>query len=463
MAKRQAFTTAALAALAAAAGDWRRARADARRRRRHTTSWTGTVGEDRFGDAALQDPRSLPVRPLFSRLGRRRRRPEPQLRPPRLPWRAGPPDRTLALQGRLRAGAGRRRCRPSRRRRRLPRIRRRQLVDRHRRSTTSPRRWKTASPRSTLRSSSARASSTPIEYGRRAGARPSSPAAPIGRRRRRRQGDSLEQRRQPVRRRQWRRIDRAQRPLHLRADLRDHARRAPRWCTWAFTARLRERADDGAFQYRTRPLNGRGDRLISSTALGEQDTRPRRRSLRAVRPVRRTGRIHPARRRIDRRRRLRDRTATTSTSIWSITGESRAYRGNQGSFGAIVPRRPMDRRRHGPLRCSRAATTSSISPTPPSAPTAASRSAYAVGLDWVPIDHVRFKLNYAMSEMDRTAAARRRGAGRHAAHAIRLLSPATGRRGGVAVSPPLSRSFPTEVLQMNILKSQQQRPSPRWP
>ena len=29
----------------------------------------------------------------------------------------------------------------------------------------------------------------------------------------------------------------------------------------------------------------------------------------------------------------------------------------------------------------------------------------AVGLDWIPLDHVRFKLNYAMSDADRTGPA----------------------------------------------------------
>jgi phosphate-selective porin len=33
------------------------------------------------------------------------------------------------------------------------------------------------------------------------------------------------------------------------------------------------------------------------------------------------------------------------------------------------------------------------------------QTAWAVGLDWVPLDHVRFKLNYADSEMERTAGA----------------------------------------------------------
>jgi phosphate-selective porin len=29
------------------------------------------------------------------------------------------------------------------------------------------------------------------------------------------------------------------------------------------------------------------------------------------------------------------------------------------------------------------------------------QTSYALGLDWVPIDHVRFKLNFAQSDMDR--------------------------------------------------------------
>jgi phosphate-selective porin len=32
---------------------------------------------------------------------------------------------------------------------------------------------------------------------------------------------------------------------------------------------------------------------------------------------------------------------------------------------------------------------------------AGEQTAYGVGLDWVPIDHVRFKLNYAHSDIDR--------------------------------------------------------------
>jgi phosphate-selective porin len=32
------------------------------------------------------------------------------------------------------------------------------------------------------------------------------------------------------------------------------------------------------------------------------------------------------------------------------------------------------------------------------------QTAYSVGLDWIPMDHVRFKLNYAMSDMERIGA-----------------------------------------------------------
>jgi phosphate-selective porin OprO/OprP len=30
------------------------------------------------------------------------------------------------------------------------------------------------------------------------------------------------------------------------------------------------------------------------------------------------------------------------------------------------------------------------------------QTAYALGLNWVPVDHVRFMLNYAQTDMDRT-------------------------------------------------------------
>ena len=89
---------------------------------------------------------------------------------------------------------------------------------------------------------------------------------------------------------------------------------------------------------------------------------------------------------------------------WSITGESRAYRGNQGAFGPIVPRRSMADGGMGHWMLSGRYDFIDLTDIAFGA-NRGEQSAYAVGLDWIPIDHVRFKLNYAVSEMDRTAAA----------------------------------------------------------
>lgn len=172
----------------------------------------------------------------------------------------------------------------------------------------------------------------------------------------------------------------------------------------ALHARQRERGDDGIFQYRTRPLHGRGDRLVSSTALGDSDfTYGAEVSLQfgAFGAQAEYMRL--------------DGESTGGVDFesdgyyvdvyWSLTGESRAYRGNQGSFGPIVPRNPitneggwghwMASARYDFIDLSDAAFGANRG----------EQTSYAVGLDWVPLDHVRFKLNYAASEMDRTTAA----------------------------------------------------------
>lgn len=167
--------------------------------------------------------------------------------------------------------------------------------------------------------------------------------------------------------------------------------------------RLRERAGDGAFQYRTRPLNGRGDRLVSSTALGDQDV-----GLGAEASVQ-FGPFGAQAEYI-----LLDGESTGGVDFesdgyyvdvyWSITGESRNYRGNQGSFAAVVPRRSMTDGGMGHLMLSGRYDFIDLTDAAFGA-NRGEQSAYAVGLDWIPVDHVRFKLNYAVSEMDRTAAA----------------------------------------------------------
>ena len=173
------------------------------------------------------------------------------------------------------------------------------------------------------------------------------------------------------------------------------------------TARERYIGDDAGQRFRTRPLNGRGARHIDagSGIIGESDT-----SLGAelalqynqfgmtAEYARLEGTETPA-------------AGGASfefdgyyvDAFWSLTGEPRAYRGNTGSFGAVAPRRPITQE-GGWGHWMLSARYDFIDLTDP-AGTVATRgeqSAYALGLDWIPIDHVRFKLNYAMSEMDRT-------------------------------------------------------------
>jgi len=169
-------------------------------------------------------------------------------------------------------------------------------------------------------------------------------------------------------------------------------------------ARQRDRSDDGAFQYRTRPLNGRGDRLVSSTAIGDSDfTYGAELSAQfgAFGVTAEYSRLEG------------DSTGGVDfesdgyyvDAYWSITGESRSYRGNQGSFGAIVPRNPVTNEGGlGHWMLSARYDYLDLS-DPAFGANRGEQTAYGVGLDWIPLDHVRLKLNYAISEMDRTAAA----------------------------------------------------------
>jgi phosphate-selective porin OprO/OprP len=175
------------------------------------------------------------------------------------------------------------------------------------------------------------------------------------------------------------------------------------------SARRRYQGDDAVFRYRTRPLNGRGTRWIDagSGASGESDT-----TLGAELAVQYNafgiqaeysyleGEEAPA-------------TGGSSFSYdgyyvdayWSITGESRAYRGNQGWFGPIVPLHPINEGGWGHWMLSARYDFLDLSDTVGSAATRGEQTAWALGLDWVPLDHVRFKLNYALSDMDRTGPA----------------------------------------------------------
>ncbi len=171
--------------------------------------------------------------------------------------------------------------------------------------------------------------------------------------------------------------------------------------------RYRYAGDDANFRYRSRPLFGRGARPLDvgsgAAVLGESDTTI---GLEAAVQYNSFG-------------------ATAEYSMldgdtaggvgydfsgyyvdvfWSPTGEARSYRGNQGSFGPVVPRRSvvdggighwMVSARYDQLEMTDLGTGASRG----------EQTGYAVALDWVPVDHVKFKLNFARTEFDLATAA----------------------------------------------------------
>jgi phosphate-selective porin OprO and OprP len=169
--------------------------------------------------------------------------------------------------------------------------------------------------------------------------------------------------------------------------------------------RQRDNGDDAAFRYRTRPLNGRGTRWIDAGGglPGGEDF-----SYGAELAVQ-YGPFGAQAEYI-----VLDGETTGGVDYefdgyyvdvyWSLTGESRNYRGNQGSFGAIAPANPVTAGGWGHWMLSARYDYLDLS-DPAAGAAQGEQTAYAVGLDWVPLDHVRFKLNYAVSDMDRTVGA----------------------------------------------------------
>lgn len=171
-------------------------------------------------------------------------------------------------------------------------------------------------------------------------------------------------------------------------------------------ARQRYIGDDSAVRYRTRPLNGRGNRHIDagSAMAGESDTTYGVEFAAQYNQFGVTAEYH---------RLEGEETAAAGGSSyefdgyyvdanWSLTGEPRAYRGNQGSFGAVVPRRPINEGGWGHWDVSARYDYLNLDDPAASATTRGEQTAYALGLNWVPLDHVRFMLNYAVSDMDRS-------------------------------------------------------------
>jgi phosphate-selective porin OprO and OprP len=168
-------------------------------------------------------------------------------------------------------------------------------------------------------------------------------------------------------------------------------------------ARQRYQGDDAVSQIRTRPLNGRNTRWIDSGSAAAN---------RLESDISLGGEVAVVFGPFSAQAEYIVMEGETAAGLerefngyyvdgyWSITGESRNYRGNQGSFGAIAPRNPITREGFGHLGLS--ARYDYIDLSDGADINRGEQSAYAVGLDWVPLDHVRFKLNYAVSDMDRT-------------------------------------------------------------
>ncbi len=175
------------------------------------------------------------------------------------------------------------------------------------------------------------------------------------------------------------------------------------------TGRERYIGDDAGQRFRTRPLNGRGTRYIDagSGITGESDTTW---GAELAMQYNQFG--------ISAEYATLEGTETPTAggssfsfdgyyvdAFWSITGEARNYRGNTGSFGAVIPRQPINQGGIGHVMLAARYENMDLSDPAGTAPTRGVQSAHALGLDWIPLDHVRFKLNYALSEMDRTGPA----------------------------------------------------------
>lgn len=175
------------------------------------------------------------------------------------------------------------------------------------------------------------------------------------------------------------------------------------------SARQRHGGDDALLRYRTRPLNGRGSRWIDSgagaaTFAAEGDFAYAAEFAAQYNAFGLTAEYA----------RLEGEETAASGGAgfahegyyvdahWSITGEPRAYRGNQGAFGAIAPARPVNQGGPGHWMVSARYDFIDLSDPAGVAATIGEQTGYAIGVDWIPLEHVRLKLNYAASEMDRT-------------------------------------------------------------
>lgn len=84
---------------------------------------------------------------------------------------------------------------------------------------------------------------------------------------------------------------------------------------------------------------------------------------------------------------------------WSLTGESRVYSASSGAFKGIKPANPVSEGGMGYWGLGLRYDSLDLSEGPVTA-TAGETDSYAVGLTWVPVSHVLFRLNWAHTEAD---------------------------------------------------------------
>jgi phosphate-selective porin OprO/OprP len=165
-------------------------------------------------------------------------------------------------------------------------------------------------------------------------------------------------------------------------------------------ARSRSREEDSSLAYSVRPQNGRSTSWINPGILAEEDISYGAEAALQFGPF--GAQAEYTILEADDGVESYDLQAYYVDVYWSLTGESRNYRANTGSFGAIAPRRPFGEEGGlGHWMVSARYDYADLSEGPGA--NRGEQTAYALGVDWVPIDHFRFKLNFADTEMDRTA------------------------------------------------------------
>jgi phosphate-selective porin OprO/OprP len=173
------------------------------------------------------------------------------------------------------------------------------------------------------------------------------------------------------------------------------------------SGRYRYAGDDANFRFRSRPFLGRGARPLDvgsgAAVLGESDSSLGLEAAVQYNAFGATAEYSS----------LNGETAGGAgfgfsgyyvDVFWSPTGEARSYRGNQGSFGPVIPRRSVADGGWGHWMVSARYDQLEMSDLGLAA-TRGEQTGYAVALDWVPVDHVKFKLNFARTEFDLASAA----------------------------------------------------------